>query len=108
MSLPSIWLIGDWGAPAFDEPVAWIRASTNCRCFASPAAACAEGLAATSTHEPQSIVLLQARPGEVSAEQVEKLHAREPLARLILLTGPWCEGEQRSGRPVAGVSRVAW
>jgi CheY-like chemotaxis protein len=31
-----------------------------------------------------------------------------PLARVVAVLGSWCEGELRSGRPLAGVRRVPW
>src|SRR4029078_6576733 len=31
-----------------------------------------------------------------------------PLARLVALVGPWCEGEMRSGRAWPGVVCVPW
>jgi hypothetical protein len=57
---------------------------------------------------PAIVVLLQHRPGEWTAEQVERVHARWPLARLVILLGSWCEGEPRTGRPPPGVARVYW
>jgi CheY-like chemotaxis protein len=54
------------------------------------------------------IVLAQRTPGEFVAEEVAKLQRRAPLARFIALLGSWCEGEMRTGRPIAGVTRVLW
>ncbi|MFO0902077.1 MAG: hypothetical protein U0939_03705 [Pirellulales bacterium] len=57
---------------------------------------------------PNVVVLLQQRPGEWTAARVEQVHARWPLARLVMLLGSWCEGEPRTGRPPPGVARVYW
>jgi hypothetical protein len=108
MSLPSIWVIGDWREPVFEEAVAGLRSRADCQCFDSPDAALVSNKSLSNGAFPQAIVLVQSRPGQFSGEQIEKLHAREPLAHLIALTGPWCEGEQRSGRPIPGVTRIAW
>ncbi len=54
------------------------------------------------------IVLAQRTPGEFAAEELAKLQRRAPLARFIALLGSWCEGEMRTGRPIAGVTRVLW
>lgn len=54
------------------------------------------------------IVVAESRPGEFSAADIERLHRRWPLARVIGLMGSWCEGEVRSGRPWPGVIRVYW
>lgn len=105
MSLKSIWIIGDWRELVFEEAIAWLRLCADCVCFDSVAAASKKY---SEGRYPQAIVLVQSRPGRFCGEEVEKLHRREPLTRLIALTGPWCEGEQRSGRPIPGVVRVAW
>ncbi|HEY2411429.1 MAG TPA: hypothetical protein VGI40_04270 [Pirellulaceae bacterium] len=105
MSLKSIWVIGDWREPVFEEAIAWLRTHADCQRFESPAAAAANS---SNGCYPQAIVFVQSRSGRFAAEHVENLHAREPLARLLVLTGPWSEGEQRSGKPMAGVTRIAW
>ncbi len=61
-----------------------------------------------SLYSPAVIVIAQAYPGEFPAETVERLRRRAPLARLVALLGPWCEGETRSGRPWPGGIRVYW
>lgn len=61
-----------------------------------------------SSYSPAVIVIAQAYPGEFPAETVERLRRRAPLARLVALLGPWCEGETRSGRPWPGGIRVYW
>ncbi len=57
---------------------------------------------------PDLIVLAQSRPGEFSAAAVDRLRRAAPLARVVALLGSWCEGETRTGRPLAGVIRVYW
>lgn len=54
------------------------------------------------------IALCQSRPGQFAQGDVERLHARAPLAHLLAILGSWCEGEARSGRPWHGVERVYW
>ncbi len=53
--------------------------------------------------EPHLIILAISYPGEVKQGPVERLRARYPLAGLICLQGPWCEGERRTGRPLTGM-----
>jgi hypothetical protein len=53
-------------------------------------------------------MFFQSRPGSLSARQIAALHRRAPLARLILLTGPWCDGDVRGNRLVPGIVRVRW
>jgi hypothetical protein len=86
-----IWLVGETVAelaPAAD----WLRQHARCE---------QRGI-------PSAIVFLQSRPRELSQDRIEALHSRAPLARLIVLAGPWCEGELRSGRPAHGVTRILW
>jgi len=108
MSLASIWLIGDTRECVFADAIGWLQSQFECIHFDSPEMACGRETRANSGMIPCAIVLLQARPGQFAAAQIEKLHAQEPLARLIELTGPWCEGERRSGRPIPGVTRASW
>lgn len=86
-----IWLLGA-AAAELAPAVAWLREHAHCEHAGIPSA----------------IVVLQSRPGEFSQEQIEELHRRAPLARLIVLAGAWCEGELRSGRPAHGVTRILW
>jgi hypothetical protein len=54
------------------------------------------------------IVIAQERPGVISQRQVELLRREMPLAGVVVLAGSWCEGELRTGRPLAGVQRLYW
>jgi hypothetical protein len=108
MSLPSIWLVGESQERVFSEAVSWLRSHARCQCFNSPGATAHKQNFTNDHVDPQAIVLLQSRPGQFSAVQIEQMHAQAPLTRLIALTGPWCEGEQRSGRPLHGVVRISW
>src|SRR5262245_46063062 len=94
----TIGLGGDWEHADFVPAVAWIREQF-----------CALPLpAGEEAGAPFAIVIAQSRPGQIERRTIEEWHARTPLARLVALTGPWCEGEQRSGRPWPGGLRVPW
>lgn len=54
------------------------------------------------------IVLVQARPGELPREIVERLRPHAGGARFVSLLGSWCEGELRTGRPWPDVLRCYW
>ena len=54
------------------------------------------------------IVVAQARPGEFSHAQIERLRQSAPLARIVALLGSWCEGEMRSGKPWPAAVRTYW
>jgi DNA-binding response OmpR family regulator len=57
---------------------------------------------------PDLIVLAQARPGEHHPDLLDRLRASAVLAPIVVLLGPWGEGETRSGEPLSGVLRVCW
>jgi hypothetical protein len=106
--LPTVWIVGDWLEPAFAEAVTWLRGFADCHCFESPQEVLERHRIAADENNPAAIVFALSHPGQFSAKEVESLHAYWPLSRLVALTGPWCEGEMRSGRPWAGVVRVTW
>jgi len=103
MSEPSIWIMGDWRNADFSAAIDWLQGRARCTLFEDPPTAVNGG-----PSEPLAILLVQSRPGQFSREHVERLHARTPLARIVALVGPWCEGEGRSGQPWPGVARVPW
>lgn len=101
----TLWLIGDYDHAEFAAPVAWLRERGRCLEFAQPQ----ELLdLVRPAPVPQAIIFLTARPGRISARDVEWLHRREPLATLLAVLGSFCEGELRSGRPWPGVTRLYW
>jgi hypothetical protein len=55
---------------------------------------------------PRWIYLLCERRGVFTQADVEALHRAAPRARLVAVCGSWCEGEPRTGRVLAGVTRV--
>ena len=54
------------------------------------------------------IVVAQARPNQFDQSSLDAIVANNPQTPVVLLLGTWCEGERRSGQPVAGVHRVYW
>jgi CheY-like chemotaxis protein len=68
----------------------------------------AEALLADGSVVPDLIVVVQAYPGEFSAEGLDRLRRRAPLARVLGLLGSWCEGEVRTGAPWPAAIRVYW
>ena len=102
----NVWLVGDWDEPCFAPALAWLETQASVDCFDSLSAAM-DGLRSSSP-PPDGLVLCASRPGRVAPEQVAQFSRREPLARVVQLLGSWCEGEERSGQPIAGVKRVYW
>jgi hypothetical protein len=54
------------------------------------------------------IVLAQARRDQFSSDDFDFLQQQFPQTPIISLLGSWCEGEMRSGTPVAGPIRIYW
>ena len=54
------------------------------------------------------VVIAQARRGQHSASEVQKLQTLFANTPIVALLGSWCEGETRSGTPWPGVPRVYW
>jgi hypothetical protein len=99
---PSIWLAGDAGNADFTPAVAWLNSVACCE-VATPSEPRFQ-----TTGFPAAIVVFQSRPGTLTQNDIEALHRRAPLARLVSIVGPWCDGELRSGRPWHGVTRIHW
>ena len=54
------------------------------------------------------VVLVESRPGEFAAREIEQFRRLAPLVRFWRVLGSWSEGEQRSGRPPAGCTSSYW
>jgi len=103
---PAVLLIGNWGHHEFREAVGWLNRHT--------------GLATADTIDHafdlteergacwHTVILAQARPGQFSARDVERVGRAWPLSHFVALLGSFCEGETRSGTPWPGVARVYW
>lgn len=57
---------------------------------------------------PELILLPESRPGIWSDRELDALRRAAPLARLVRISGSWCEGQNRSGRPPAGTIAMHW
>lgn len=57
---------------------------------------------------PDVVVVAQSHPDEFSEAKIEPIRTLAPLARMVVVLGPWCEGETRTGRPLPGAVRVFW
>ncbi len=57
---------------------------------------------------PDFLVLLRSWSGEFSDSWVLKLQKKFPLTPILAVLGSWCEGEARTGTPLAGVHSLLW
>lgn len=53
-------------------------------------------------------VLAQSRRDQFSQVTVDRIRQQIPDTPIVNLLGTWCEGENRSGKPLIGVTRVPW
>lgn len=54
------------------------------------------------------VVLAQSRRDQISQSTVDLLRSELFEVPIVLLLGSWCEGENRSGKPLLGVNQVLW
>lgn len=54
------------------------------------------------------LLAFQSRPSSIAPLLVGDLRARMPLAGMAVVLGSWCEGEMRTGTPLAHCERVFW
>ncbi len=54
------------------------------------------------------VVVAQSRRGQFEIPTIEKLLAKYVNTPVVSLCGSWCEGETRSGSPIAGLVRIYW
>jgi len=90
---PVVRIVGRSDHPEIRDAVALLRA---------------EAKLATASRQPELIVVAQDWPGAIDQQQVEQLRRVAPLAGIVAIVGSWCEGELRTGRPLAGVTRLYW
>jgi CheY-like chemotaxis protein len=98
--------IGDWTDSQFGQTLAWLRDHVRLREFA--VVETAEQSLQDKGLCPVVVFLGQSRRGQFGADCIERLLRAAPLARIVVIIGAWCEGETRSGAPLAGTHRVAW
>jgi DNA-binding NarL/FixJ family response regulator len=103
---PSIWLAGRADHPDFRAAVAILHSEAEVSQIDARRPDAAIG--ALSFGPPELIVLALDRPGAICQQAADALRARAPLAPLVSLSGSWCEGEPRTGRPIAGALRIYW
>ena len=60
-----------------------------------------------SADHPRLIIVLQTWPEEFSQSQVYDLLDREPLARLLVCFGPWCDSDGRSRDVWPAATRIS-
>jgi hypothetical protein len=103
---PTVWLVGDTDYVDFRDAIELLRTTANVISFSVTAHAV--GALNGLERHPDLILFAASRPGMIRAREVENLRRRAPLSGMASLLGSWCEGETRTGRPVAGLLRSYW
>lgn len=106
VSRPTTILVGASDRIEFREATRLLRETTTMR--AVPTVEAALALVIAGNYLPDFVVVAQSRPGEFSISQIDMLRRQLPVARIIGLLGPWCEGETRTGQPWPGAIRIYW
>lgn len=99
-------VIGDAAHPEFADAIRWLSTRFETSRFGRIAEALE--FMSSSLASPDLFLLTESHPGEHAVADIRRLHAAAPLARMVALVGPWCDGESRSGQPPPGVIRVPW
>ncbi len=98
--------VGPWHEREFAPALASVREAANWK----EAATLDEAIDQLTDSQlpPDLIVLAQPLPGSIRQTQIDRLQQLAPLTRVVVVAGSWCEGELRTGRPLAGVIRLYW
>jgi hypothetical protein len=102
----AILFIGDIDWPEFCNVQTGLESLGRLSCARDPRRATA--MLRTGEIVPDVIIIGQAFPQQFSQLDVDHLLHLAPLCRIVGLLGSWCEGETRSGRPLAGAVRLYW
>jgi hypothetical protein len=105
-SRPTVLLVGDLNHPEFDAITLPLQGTVDWSHLDEADEAVVRLLEAST--QPDLLVLVQSRPGEVGDAAVQRLQAAAPLAGIYAVLGSWCEGEIRTGKPWPGVQRCYW
>ncbi|MEM8944921.1 MAG: hypothetical protein AAGD11_07020 [Planctomycetota bacterium] len=96
-------IVGDWRPAEFAAALEQIHSSA-----ASATIEDAYDLLASTEMPPEVVFVAQHLPGDITQPDVDRLQSAAPLARLVIVSGTWCEGELRTGSPPTGVIRLYW
>ncbi len=106
VSPTSVVLVGDWRECEFATSLQEIAQASEWPAVAHLADA--GDFTHQSQHPPELFLVAQPMPGAFQQSEVNALQALAPLSRIVLVAGTWCEGELRTGTPLAGVIRLYW
>ncbi len=102
----SVLLIGDFTSSEFQP----LRASILPFCDIQAVGCCGKAvkLLQSGQYLFDLVVVAERWPGEHSHGELEELHRTAPITRMIAVSGSWCEGQKRSGKPWPGMLHTSW
>ncbi|MCL2304678.1 MAG: hypothetical protein FWC43_04985 [Planctomycetaceae bacterium] len=100
--------VGDVDRPEFADVLHSVRAYPDSRAFVDLRSL--ETWVQTTAPLPgiDVILILQSHTLEHSPSILERIRQRYPITPVVTVLGPWCEGELRTGWPLAAVHRIYW
>ncbi|MCA9187591.1 MAG: hypothetical protein KDA99_18310, partial [Planctomycetales bacterium] len=106
MRAPEFVFVGNPTASEFRDAVTWLRHNGHTLWLHD-----LQQLQNSAEHwraPPTIIILAQEYTQQFSTATIENVRRRWPLSRWVMLLGPWCDGENRSGQPAYGMQRLMW
>ena len=99
-------VVGSADRAEFAEVLRSVRVYPECRAFAD----LHDFERWTQTDRPQPVIdvliLLQSYTGEHPQSVFERIRQNYPITPVVSVLGSWCEGEQRTGWPLAATNRI--
>jgi len=101
-------ILGDVDRPEFAGVLHSVRGYPDSRAFVDLLTL--EAWVQTSSPLPviDAILILQSYSGEHPASVLNRIRQTYPITPVITVLGSWCEGELRTGWPLAGTHRIYW
>ena len=103
---PSVVAVGPWSIGEFAVTWGTLQRSERLAIAADVDEAIAQIDGAPTP--PEIALIAVPRPNEFSDEDLLRLQQAAPLLRLVVVAGPWCAGELRTGTPPTGLIRLYW
>ena len=99
----TVWIVGDARHGESAHVVRWLADRAEIRSFYSELPPLIDGAL-----EPDSILFLQSRSGQLSPACLHRWRSRAPFATLVVLEGVFCEGNSRGRKLLHSATRLAW
>ncbi|MCA9216099.1 MAG: response regulator transcription factor [Planctomycetales bacterium] len=99
--MKDLFVLGCLDSSEFHTAREWLGTSDRTQVFET-----LESMPSDPEASPLAVVVAQTTRGQFSASIGRVLQERYPKAHIFSLVGSWCEGETRSGLPIADAERI--